>query len=144
MGKALSLLLDYAISLIKNNQAKQAIFSIDSRRVWVKGKIVHADYPPFLLESRSYVPIRLLAESIGLNVGWDQDTYIATLYNDLLEINIPVGDDYAEKNGVQFSLGGQAVLRNSRTFVPARSVVEALGCRVYWAGLSRQVIVAWK
>ncbi len=140
--------LTEAISHFFELQPSSLVFTLDSYDVFLKETVremqLVSDYPPFLLNSRTYVPLRLLAESMGLTVEWNQNTFEVTLRGESVEINIPIGHDFGLRNGSEFPLLGQAVLRNDRTFIPVRSVAEALGSRVYWEGETRKVTIIWE
>lgn len=44
------------------------------------GLILHMDVAPFLKDSRTYVPIRFVAEGMGYNVEWDEKEQSVTIY----------------------------------------------------------------
>ena len=46
----------------------------------VNGVKITNDVPPITLNDRTYVPIRFIAEHMGLNVDWDEKTNIVTIY----------------------------------------------------------------
>lgn len=45
----------------------------------VNGNVVNLDSPAFISESRTYLPVRFVAESLGATVGWDAPTQTVTL-----------------------------------------------------------------
>lgn len=45
----------------------------------VNGRPVKSDVPAVILENRTILPVRAVAESLGLQVGWDAETYTVTL-----------------------------------------------------------------
>lgn len=45
----------------------------------VDGKVVPLDAPPFIWEGNTLVPVRFLAETMGLSVGWDAERRAVTL-----------------------------------------------------------------
>ena len=53
---------------------------IGSKNVEVDGVELQMDTKPFLKDSRTFVPIRFVAEGMGLNVDWDKDTQEVTIY----------------------------------------------------------------
>ena len=54
---------------------------IGSKNVEVDGVELQMDTAPFLKDSRTFVPIRFIAEGMGLKVDWDNDTQEVTVYN---------------------------------------------------------------
>ena len=56
-------------------------------------------------------------------------------------IELPVGGEFALKNGAMMPLDVPAQILNGRTMVPVRFVAEALGCDVEWLADERKVII---
>lgn len=53
---------------------------IGSKDANINGVNCRMDTEPFLKDSRTFVPIRFVAEGMGLNVDWDKDTQEVTIY----------------------------------------------------------------
>lgn len=53
---------------------------IGSKKVNKDSMELHMDVAPFLMESRTFVPIRFVAEGLGYNVDWDNNTQEITIY----------------------------------------------------------------
>ena len=53
---------------------------IGSKTVHKDGLELNMDVAPFLQDSRTYVPIRFVAEGLGYNVDWDEETKTVTIY----------------------------------------------------------------
>ena len=53
---------------------------IGSKRYELDGVEMEMDTAPFLKNSRTFVPIRFVAEGMKLNVDWDNDTQEVTVY----------------------------------------------------------------
>jgi len=47
---------------------------IDNQLAFVNDAKVVLDVPGFIIDGRTYVPVRFIAESLGIKVGWDQAT----------------------------------------------------------------------
>lgn len=45
-------------------------------KIVVDGTLVKTDLEPFLLDGRTYVPLRVAAEALGQEVGWENNTVI--------------------------------------------------------------------
>lgn len=54
---------------------------IGSKNIAVDGVELQMDTAPFLKNSRTFVPIRFVAEGMKLNVDWDNDTQEVTIYD---------------------------------------------------------------
>ena len=71
--------LPFAVSLVKANAARQMTFTIGELAVRTPNGIRTAEYAPFIVNNRSYIPLRLLAECLGYLVEWDDAAFTATL-----------------------------------------------------------------
>ncbi|MDR0958318.1 MAG: copper amine oxidase N-terminal domain-containing protein [Clostridiales bacterium] len=93
------------------------------------------DVAPYIdtASNRTMVPVRFIAESLGAKVEWDDptDTVTITLGDKTvsLVIGTPIGDY------------GAPVITNSRTFVPARYVLEQFGANVVWDESTQSVSI---
>lgn len=54
--------------------SQQLSLTLDSRTALVNGKQVKLDTPPFISKQRMLLPLRFVAESLGVTVGWDNST----------------------------------------------------------------------
>ena len=53
--------------------------TIGAKVAYVNGKEVALDAPAFIESSRTYMPVRFVAENLGASVAWDGATSTATL-----------------------------------------------------------------
>ena len=69
-------------------------FLLNSPVYTINGQVHYADVSPILMNNRTMLPLRVLAEALNANVTWDQDMYdvsIDTTAPDVSEPNIPEG-----------------------------------------------------
>ncbi len=90
------------------------------------------DVVPFTENSRTLVPVRYIAESFGATVGWDDATQAVTVDYLNKHISLQIGSNQMLVNGEAITLDTAANTYNSRTFIPLRALVEALGKTVLW------------
>ncbi|HAG04391.1 MAG TPA: hypothetical protein DCG28_03020 [Lachnospiraceae bacterium] len=112
------------------------VFADSDISVEVNGKNVDfAEYDnvkPYIENDYTLVPIRAIAENLGLNVGWDEDKKAVSLSNEGTDISIEIDSYNAIVNGESVSLDIPARITDSRTFVPLRFVSESTGANVKW------------
>lgn len=60
------------VVVIKDNMI--VLLQIDSKMAYVNQSTVELDVPARIINSRTFVPLRFIAESIGAKVDWDKDT----------------------------------------------------------------------
>lgn len=76
------------------------VFANNPIKMIVNGTEIHADVPPQVIDGRTMVPARALAESLGAEVTWDAENHIVLIESrnphDLSEdwTNIKEYDDY--------------------------------------------------
>ena len=76
------------------------------------------------------VPFRVLGETFGAEVNWDQDAQTVTYTYGDTELVMTIGEDTYTINGEEQTMDTAPVLSGDRTYVPVRFVGEALGYTV--------------
>jgi len=71
---------------------------VDSTTAEVNGEEVTLDVPPTVMNGRTLVPLRFIAESFGAEVGWDGETRTITLVAPDLESMELIITEMTEKN----------------------------------------------
>lgn len=89
--------------------------------------------------SRSLVPLRVTMETAGLTVGWDNAAKTAVVVSENGRIEVPIGTNLVYCNGEAIENDTQAVIKDSRTYLPIRAVLEAAGFTVNWNNEERTV-----
>lgn len=88
-------------------------------------------------DNRTFVPVRFVAERLGADVDWENDTQTAVITKGGHTIRMKVGELTYTLDGVEKKLDVPAEFTPSvnnefRTMVPVRFVTEALGYQVEW------------
>ncbi len=97
---------------------------------------------PFINENgNTMVPVRLISETFGAFVDWDDLTQTVTITNKETEIKLVIGNNTAIVNGVEVAIESAPVLVNSRTFVPVYFIGTALGYNTNYCSASEQIII---
>jgi len=97
--------------------------------------MVNGDFIPSaeltMVNDRTLVPIRVVAETLGATVTWDELTNSATLKaTNGKTVKLQIGSKVAIIDGVAKSLDVAARLYKDKTYVPLRFVSEAFGAVV--------------
>lgn len=131
----------------------QTIFlEIGTHRAVVEGGVT-AIYPgepevtAYAHDSRTFVPVRFVAERLGADVSWEGDTQIVVVEKDGHTIRMQVGSLNYTLDGQTKQLDVPAEYKastggNSRTMVPVRFITEALGYQVEWEAECNLVVIA--
>ena len=101
------------------------------------------DYGAPFLDSagRTQVPFRRTLEVFGCTVSWDNPSRTAWAEKDGVQVAVPIGQPWMTVNGHRVDLDTAAQIRDNRTYLPIRPVLEAFGAYVTWDGAARQVVV---
>ena len=92
--------------------------------------------------NRTQVPVRLALESYGAEVGWNADSQLVEVTYGSVFLEIPIGQKQLIKNGRVMAIDTAALIRDQRTYLPIRCVIEALGGKVEWAEAESTVIIS--
>lgn len=106
-------------------------------RVVVDGILLETDVPPLLLNGRTMVPFRAIAEALGVAVQWQGESRTVLATGQGTSLTLVVGEKRAIVNGVEQELDVEPQLVANRTLVPARIFAESFGATVVWDGPSR-------
>ncbi len=109
--------------------------------VRVNGTYLYMDAEPFLLNQRTYVPIRAIGEALGAEVSWDEETEVASIEQEDTTIQMQEGARYALVNEEKQTLDSSIQKREDRLFVPVRFIAENFAAEVSWDEMSYTVSV---
>lgn len=93
------------------------------------------DVAPFIEAGRTYLPIRYVAEALGVNrdnILWDEARGQVTINKDDLSIQLTVGSNVLKVNGKETIMDVPVKNVKSRTVLPLNFVSQALGAQVNW------------
>lgn len=122
----------------------QAIFVVDSQNYSVNSAVYQMDAAPYIGQDRVFVPLRYLAYALGLNekeVVWNETSRSVELlyFNNKVKLVVNSNTLYINEIGSQMDVA--PVIRDSRVYLPARWVAEALGYSVGWEAKARAVLL---
>ena len=130
-----------------DNSENQIILTIGKKDASVFGKIKTNDVAPKIVNDRTMLPARFVAESLGAVVEWNGDKQLVTIKGKNLKTNedvtilITIGTEYAVVNGENVKLDSPAFIENDRTYTPIRFISEHLGASVEWLENEQKVII---
>ncbi len=123
---------------------------IGNKTVYVNDKPVLIEAAPFVDKNsgRTLVPIRIVAESVGAEIGWEGTERKITLIQGDTIIELWIGKPIAEVNDVPTPIDVNApnlspMVVNGRTVLPLRFVAENLGCAIGWDGATQTITLTY-
>ncbi|MDR1644035.1 MAG: copper amine oxidase N-terminal domain-containing protein [Clostridiales bacterium] len=89
-----------------------------------------ADAKIVVESDRTLVPLRIVSENLGAEVGWDGTTRTVTITDGSNAVKLVIGSAEADANGALIKLDAPARIIDDYTYVPLRFIAEALGAEV--------------
>ena len=111
--------------------------------ITMNGEIVSTDQPPVIKNSRTFVPVRVIAENLGAKVLYLSDEKAVSIEKGGMHIYIPIGKKEMRISTTELAgpvpLDVPAFIRNNRTMLPLRAIAEMFDMDVEWDGKAREV-----
>ncbi len=103
-------------------------FTVGSASYTLNGETVKTGAPCIIVNDRTLLPLRALANAIGItdeNISYDSAAKTAVLKKGEKEISIQQGSDILISNGVKIPVSTPANAYNSMMYIPVRDVCNA-------------------
>jgi len=134
---------------------KEIVFTVNSNIYTVNGEKIVMDTAPVIVNDRTYLPVRFLANSLNaLDVQWSQEAQTARIYinNGILFFGVDsegfgwlFGDEGGhipfETDSSRVGLTKSFVDENNRIQIPLRTPTEFLGLSVGWNEETREITI---
>jgi len=98
----------------------------------INGVTNNIDVPPMLINNRTMVPLRFIAESLGADVQWLEKTNTVEIRQDGKCLQLVLGQTGP-------GLDTPATIVRGRTLIPVRYVAESLGANVTWFASTQKI-----
>lgn len=119
-----------------NDTTKHIVVMVDLHYVYFP------DQQPYInKDNRSMVPLRFVAEKMGCEVDWNQETHAVTISKEGTTIILKVGENKALVNEQEKTFDTKAEVTNGRTMIPLRFISECLGAQVDWKAETTTVFI---
>lgn len=119
-------------------------FVLDQASFTSQGVTTVMDVAPFAEGGRTFVPVRYLAQGLGIGddgIAWNGARQEVTLRKGSTTLVLVIGNKSLSVNGKTVMMDTAPLIRESRTFLPARFVAEALGNTVSYVESTRTVVI---
>lgn len=123
---------DLTIDEIK--QMFGAAVALDQIQIYINGVGVYfPDTKPQIVNDRTLVPVRMVAEQLGAVVDWNEAEQKVTVVKDDLSIVLTINNQTVYVNGQPQTLDVPATMISDRTMVPFRFIFETFDMQVDWS-----------
>ncbi len=109
--------------------------------IWLDGQTLELDVFPEVKNERTMVPIRAVAEALGADVEWVQDTQKIVTTRAGVTVTMTLNSTTAAIDGETVEMDVAPYATDGRTLIPARYVAEFFDQKVDWDGNRRQVLI---
>lgn len=108
-------------------------------KVYIDGKELDTEFPPYIVKGRTFVPIREITESLGAEVLWDGKTSSVDISLADNGIKLRIDSSVCYVNGEKIKLEKNTIPKlttfyepreEQKTMVPLRFISETLGYKV--------------
>ncbi len=99
--------------------------------------------PQVLGKGSTFVPFRFLAESLGAEVGWNNDKREATFWTPKALIQIYIGSTNGLLFGAPVKVDPAPQIIGGRVMIPLRAVSEILGAKVDFNSKTKQITIRY-
>ena len=101
------------------------------------------DVAAYVKNGRVMLPLRYVAEALGLQVSWVPQTKTVIIWDLTQKVEIPIKSNKMIVNGVTYTSDVKPEINNSRTMLPIANVARALGLidgsDIIWDPVMKQV-----
>lgn len=105
-------------------------------------KLSFPDAQPFIdANGRTQTPAKFIGEALGATVTWDGREQKAVFILEDKELVLYIGKKDYMVDGQTKQMDTTAILKDGRTFVPAKYIAEAFGATVNWNGTAKTVYI---
>jgi hypothetical protein len=108
------------------------VTTIDKHEYTVNGAEKQTDTAPMIMEDRTMVPIRFIAEAFGADVEWINETKSVVITLDDKVLHMTIGEKLP---GMDIA----PIIHNDRTMVPLRYISEHFDANVIWDAETRSI-----
>lgn len=141
-------LTSFELFTIGTEQAKkETIFTLGSKKYTVEGTEKELETAVYTRAGYTMLPMRVVAETIGVDVAWDNTNKIATFTKGDVVVKVAPGKTVLNKNGVDVKMNTASENVNGRLFLPLSSLGDAFGLErgqgYDWLPATKQVVVRY-
>ena len=121
-----------------------ATFVVGESQYTNNGVTVAMDVASFIQNNRTYVPVRFLANALGVtdeNIAWNEGARTVTLTGANTVVKLTVGSNVITTSTGTVTADVPVIVKDNRTYLPARFVANAFGADVAWDAATRTVTI---
>jgi len=123
------------------SSGRQVVFRIGSTLYSNRGVLQTLDAAPTIINGRTMIPVRALADALGAETSYDSVARTVTIKYGDKEILLVIDSTLARVNNQWVSLDTPATIVNNRTLIPVRFVSQSFGAVVEWNEATSEITI---
>ena len=120
------------------------VLQVGFKQYALNGLPLTSEVAPEIISGRTFVPVRLIAETYGATVGWNPTSRTVTIKLGDVQIILTIGSRRAIIGSETKTLEAAPYIKAGRTMVPVRLVSEEFGLSVYYDSQARSISIKSK
>lgn len=124
-------------------------FYLNNADYFVNSQVQSMDTAPVMLENRTLLPVKYVAQPLGASIGWDGETRKVTITMENTIIEMWIDNNTARVNGQERLIDPNnpsvkpVIIPPGRTMLPLRFIGENLGCQVDWNQVNQEAKLSY-
>ena len=102
-------------------------FIIGSSTFIANDKALTSDVAPYIVDGRTFIPVRAFVEATGASVEFDAATQVVTIAGEGIDAQMTIGSNILTVNGETVVMDTAAAIKDGRTVLPVRYAGQAIG-----------------
>jgi len=120
--------------------SRSNIFTVDKKiKISKDGSYIKTDADPVIVNNRVLIPIRVVTESLGGTVNWNDKTRTVNIQlksgdqsKQVEKFEFTVGSKISKVNGIEKLMDVAPIIIDNRTYIPIRFWVENANYNISW------------
>lgn len=123
-------------------EPQKIVFKVGNQNYSIDDANLYTEIVPFVYDGCVYVPVRYLAQALGVDVKWEEYNKEIIIKRDNINISLKEGSNLANINKNRVFIDASVkIVPPGRTFLPARFIAESFGYKVEWNDKYNEVII---
>lgn len=110
-------------------------------KVYLDGERVYFEADPVIEDGTTMVPLKKLAEEMGMNVVWDGAAKTITVKKEGTAIVFRINSDKAYVNGIQMTMDKPAKIIDNSAMIPVSFIRQCFNADVTWDAASKSIFI---
>lgn len=116
----------------------------DDISIFYNGSQVNFTEKSIVMNERTLVQLRPIAEALDLGIEYAMDTGSVILSNSDFVVTFTLNSNIVDVNGTKFTMDVPMIAHNNYTFVPVRNLVEPFGNDIVYDSITKSINITTK